>query len=157
MTHQRLKELLCYDSESGVFQWISRRNKVKAGDVAGRPAIGGYIRICIDGSAHMAHRLAWFYVHGVWPAGQIDHINRKGSDNRIANLRDCTASQNQHNRSIPRSNTSGYLGVSWCKKNEKWRVQIRAKNKVMSLGHFHCPMEASNAYQAAKLQRDNFN
>jgi hypothetical protein len=43
-----------------------------------------YVRISIDGGKYTAHHLAWLYVHGLWPSDQIEHINRKRSNNRIA-------------------------------------------------------------------------
>ncbi len=46
---------------------------------------------------YKAHRLAWFYVHGVWPKEQIDHINGDKADNCIANLRLADFSKNQAN------------------------------------------------------------
>lgn len=68
----------------------------------GRPAktvtSEGYVRVSFQGRQHRAHRLAWLYVHGEWPAGMIDHINRSSDDNRIANLREATPAENQRNR-----------------------------------------------------------
>ena len=150
VTHQRLKELLCYDNESGLFYWKVDRNKVKLGDVAGRPAVGGYVRIRIDSKDYLAHRLAWFYVNGFWPKLDLDHINRVADDNRIINLREATKLQNVHNRSMSKNNTSGFMGVSWSKTDKKWKVQLRVNYRRIPLGSFDCPLEGSKAYLAAQ-------
>jgi HNH endonuclease len=88
LTAERLRERLHYDAETGVFTRRVGSSNARAGDVAGSVHSTGYVRISIDGGKYTAHCLAWFYVHGVWPSDQIDHINRNRSDNRIANLRE---------------------------------------------------------------------
>lgn len=83
LTHARLRELLDYNAETGVFTWrVSRQGHCKAGSAAGARRHDGYIRICVDQRRVWGHRLAWFYVHGEWPSQQIDHINGNPSDNR---------------------------------------------------------------------------
>jgi hypothetical protein len=85
---ERLRERLRYDGGTGVFTRRVGSGHARAGEIAGSVHSTGYVRIGIDGGKYTAHRLAWLYVHGVWPSDQIDHINRNRSDNRIANLRE---------------------------------------------------------------------
>jgi hypothetical protein len=97
ITQKRLKELFCYDPETGQF---TRRIKVSnqhAGTIAGGYN-SGYVMLRIDGKRCMAHRAAWLYMTGEWPGNEIDHINRDGLDNRFANLRDVTHEVNSLNR-----------------------------------------------------------
>lgn len=88
LTQKELKDLLFYDKETGAFIWnVDRNQHVLKGSWAGQQNEEGYIRISLKGRKTYAHRLVWFYVHGVWPDGEIDHINGKPWDNRIENLR----------------------------------------------------------------------
>lgn len=74
MTWGRLRSLLDYEPATGLFRWRAhRRNGVKPGDVARRKHSNGYITIRVDGCDYLAHRLAWFWVMGEWPAVTIDH------------------------------------------------------------------------------------
>src|SRR5262245_57168181 len=93
----RLRELLKYIPETGDFYWKKPRRGMVQGACAGTLINNGYIHIVIDGHAFKAHRLAWFYVNGVWPKQQIDHINGKRADNRICNLREAVQRQNSWN------------------------------------------------------------
>jgi hypothetical protein len=88
LTAERLRERLRYDAETGAFTRRVGSSNARAGDMAGSVHSTGYVRISIDGGKYTAHHLAWLYVHGVWPSDQIEHINGKRSDNRIANLRE---------------------------------------------------------------------
>jgi hypothetical protein len=65
LTQDRLKELLDYSLDTGVFVWKVDRKAVKAGDVAGKRHHSGYWNLFVDGRWLMAHRAAWLYVHGV--------------------------------------------------------------------------------------------
>jgi|TARA_Y100000034_G_C6768225_1_gene342575 hypothetical protein len=81
-----------------------------------------------------------------------DHINHDTLDNRKENLRLCTASQNHGNRQLNKNNTSGYKGVSWHKRDKRWRTAIRIGGKKKHLGHFKTKEEAMEAYnESAKL------
>src|ERR1700719_1662744 len=101
----RLRELLSYDPETGVFRWLVRkRQNVKAGDVAGSFDGCGYCKISIDRRAYKAHRLAWLYMTGEWPPAEIDHINMNRADNRFANLRLATRHQNMANQRLYANN-----------------------------------------------------
>lgn len=156
LTADRLRELLDYCPDTGVFTWRVRAAKcVKVGDVAGRFDAYGYWRIQIDGRKHLAHRLAWLYTTGEFPPDQIDHINGDRSDNRIANLRAATDAENKHNRRKPNSNTtSGYLGVS--PRYGKFRAQIWLDGKGKHIGSFGSPEEAHAAYLKAKRELHPF-
>lgn len=65
-----------------------------------------------------------------------DHINRAGLDNQRDNLRVVNNSINSRNSRIQKNNTSGCAGVSWEKRNKKWRVKIEANGKRIFLGYF---------------------
>ena len=65
-----------------------------------------------------------------------DHIDRNTLNNRKVNLRPCTASQNNMNQSKQSNNTSGFIGVSWSKKEQKWIAYININKKLMRLGAF---------------------
>lgn len=95
---------------------------------------------------YAAHRLAWVYVHGIIPSNMIDHINGDKDDNRIANLREATSSQNQRNTVKKSTNKSGYKGVCWHKRQKKWQVSIRYDGKPHHIGYFDNVLDASNAY-----------
>jgi hypothetical protein len=106
---------------------------------------------------YSAHRLAWLYTHGEWPAGQIDHINRDRRDNRMCNLRVVTHSENLQNIQIWRSNKSGQRGVSWNTREKIWRAQICHQKQQIYLGNFKDKQEAINAYKAAAKVYHKYN
>lgn len=81
--------------------------------------------------------------------GAIDHINGNGLDNRRLNLRPATNGQNQWNRGRQRNNASGYKGVSYIPRLNRWWAQIVADGKHHNLGLHDAPEEAARAYDAA--------
>jgi hypothetical protein len=155
LAHDRLKALLSYDAETGRFvRRVRRTNALKS---AGSARSDGYVSIYVDGRAYKAHRLAWFYAYGAWPAQQLDHINGQRSDNRLANLREATHSLNLQNRIKPYANnrSSGLLGVYW-HRSQRWQARIQVNGKARSLG-FHATKEAAHrAYLAAKAKLHPF-
>ena len=146
-----LRENLLYSPETGFFTWlVVKRPGQAVGDVAGSVNKAGYRVIQLDGRIYKAHRLAWLYVHGVWPANTIDHINGAKSDNRIANIREATCQQNGANRRGPNRNaTCGIRGVYWSKAHSRWKASIGHENKRRFLGLFASKDDAANAYNAA--------
>jgi hypothetical protein len=152
LTQARLRELLNYDPETGVFTWRVPRGPSKAGQVAGSFDRLNYVCIHVDGKQYKAHRLAWLYVHGDWPAFTIDHINRDASDNRIANLRDVTHSINMRNTGVRRDSTCGLRGVAPVVNSTKWRAYYYADGKQVNIGCFETAQEAADARQRALEQ-----
>lgn len=136
VTQARLRELFEYSPDTGVF---TRKVGVKgyaAGSVAGTDNGHGYIRIRVDGVFYLAHRLAWLYVTGGWPNGEIDHRDRDRSNNRFENLRDVDRSTNLINTSCRASNVSGEKNVNWDKVRRKWTVQLRRRGRQINGGRF---------------------
>ena len=138
LTQNRLKELIDYNPDTGIFIWKPRpyytRNGV--GRIAGSLHSAGYITLFIDREQYFAHRLAWLYYYGEFPSSNIDHINRIKNDNRIVNLRLANQSQNLMNIVKHKDNTSGYKGVYWHKKAKKWAVECYIQGKKNYLGLF---------------------
>lgn len=93
------------------------------------------------------------FVMGSHPGDPIiDHANGNTLDNRKANLRPCTHSQNCWNCKKPKNNTSGYKGVVWDKSKGKWIAQIQVYKKRIKLGTFDIKEEAAKAYRIASLE-----
>jgi hypothetical protein len=145
LTADELRALLHYDPLTGEFVWAARpRSGVKAGQPAGNKS-PLYHRIRINRIEYKAHRLAWLYVHGRWPTGVIDHINGDKLDNRLANLRECSQSENLANRTHQKNSKSGMKGVGKLKGHDLWRATLCGQH----LGTFKTAEEAASAYRAA--------
>lgn len=157
-TVEALRARLHYDETTGVFTWLAPRMwRVKPGDIAGsQKHKDGYSEIHIFGKLFLAHRLAWFYVHGEWPNGQIDHVNGDRLDNRISNLRVALHGQNRANSKPGKNNLLGVKGV--CKsRNGKYAAQIRASGKQIHLGTHETIEQAHAAYcEAARKYHGDF-
>jgi hypothetical protein len=120
-----LKEWMHYNPETGIFTWLkSPARNVKKGVSVGGKNASGYLRTTLFKKFYFLHRLAWFYVHETWPTECIDHINGKKSDNRICNLRIATHKENCLNRGKTVLNKSGHKGISWNKKDKRWKAQF---------------------------------
>lgn len=151
LTHERLREVLDYNPKTGVFVWrIRTSSRAGAGDVAGFGDGKGYTAIRVDGIQVFAHRLAWFWIHGVWPTGVIDHRDGVTTNNAIQNLRDVNHASNMQNLKSAKcdNSTSGLLGV--VPSRGRWVAQIRAGGKKHHLGVYDTPEEAHQSYIAAK-------
>jgi hypothetical protein len=152
LTAETVGELFEYSLHTG---WLYYRkapsNFKKRGDKAGTLTKHGYIRIVINGKHYYAHRLIWLFMTGKWPTHEIDHINGKPSDNRWANLRKATSSQNLHNREAPINNTSGFKGV-WKASTNRWCAEIQCSGVKHRLGWYGTPERAAEAYKAAAIR-----
>lgn len=127
-----------------------------AGKTAGW-ADGEHIKISIDNRGYYAHRLAWFYVYGVWPTDQLDHIDCNGKNNSIRNLREASNSQNLANRSKTVKNTTGFKGVTIHCGRKPGKIKYMARLERKYLGLFDTAELAHEAYlAAAKLHYGEF-
>jgi hypothetical protein len=152
LTAAQLRALVDYSPETGVFRRIAGRY---AGQIAGGNTRFGYRALHVNGYSYKAHRLAYLYVFGRWPSGEIDHINGDRCDNRLANLRDVTRAGNAQNlRAAISSKRSGLpLGVFYSSHKNGGRPfisRIWADGKRTHLGGFETATAAHEAYLAAK-------
>lgn len=149
LTAQRLRDALSYNPDTGEFTNLYYRGaNAKAGTVAGCPE-AGYMRIKLDGVLHRAHRLAWLYMTGEWPAGEVDHIDGVRSNNKWANLRCTTKSQNLQNRKrAAKTSKTGILGVS--PNGSGFQATIRINNVGHYLGTYKTVERAQAVYLEAK-------
>jgi hypothetical protein len=147
LTPERLKEVLSYDPQTGIFIWrVQLGWKGRIGQPAGTKQSRGYVHIMIDRKMYLAHRLAWLYVKGHWPADQIDHLDCDRSNNSFCNLREATNSQNNQNRRKKPGSASMFKGVSWHVANRGWEARIKCDGKQIRLGLFKTEEGAHAAY-----------
>jgi len=142
-----VRSILAYDGETGLFIWREARGCKQKGALAGTISAGRgrpYRQIKINRRFYYAHKLVWLVVHGAWP-DQLDHINGDSLDNRLANLRLCTMSQNKANSRTYKNNTSGFKGVS--RHGDKWRAYLNVNGTRINLGVFCTRSDAALAYQ----------
>jgi len=148
-----LQQLLEYDSMTGSFHWKDNRGKKGCIGKSAGFFHKGYTSIHINGKDYKAHRLAWLMCTGKDPADkQIDHINGNKNDNRFANLRPATNSQNACNRTVSSRNTSGFKGVSFSGKKQAWKADIRINGATQHLGYFPTAELAHMAYCKAAAE-----
>ena len=115
ITVEELRQLLRYDSETGVLSWREKRPgpKTAAGKEAGNvKADGRYRSFVLFHRRHYTHRVAWEIVNGPIPEGMcIDHIDGNGLNNRLSNLRLTDRTGNQRNQRLHKKNRTGVPGV----------------------------------------------
>lgn len=157
LTQATLKEFLNYDPNTGIFVWLKSRGKATVGSRAGGSDHKGHRRITLFKKSYWEHRLAWLYVTGCFPVSCMDHINGNGEDNRFCNLRLATHAQNMQNMKIPKTNTSGHVGVYFENYTKKWRAMIEINGKKISIGRFCDKQEAVFAREKAKMAHHTFN
>lgn len=144
MNVEELYKAFDLDVDSGELTWRPREentnydkswNSKYAGKVAGSRAVNGYWRVCVLGKTMKLHRVIFAMFSGKDPEGSmVDHINRNKDDNRPANLRLASGSENQLNRKA--SGISGYPGVAWSADSGKWKVSLRKDGARRHLGYY---------------------
>jgi hypothetical protein len=147
LTQERLKEVLDYNPETGIFTYKVSRVSNKSGTPAGC-LDHKYLRVRIDNKLYYCHRLAWLYMTGKFPALFIDHIDNIQSNNKWLNLRECSNAENLRNTKLPSHNTSGAKGVRWSKACNKWVARCRVNYKDIHIGLF------ANKDDAIKARND---
>jgi len=148
LTAEIVRRLIDYDPHSGGMWWrVDRHGKARAGMRATRLKGDGYLQVKVCGRLYAAHRVAWLHFYGVWPEGDLDHINGDPADNRITNLRIANDSLNAANRRAHSTSASGIKGVSRLPSG-RWRAAITFLGRRHHLGVYDTPDEASSAYFA---------
>lgn len=163
MDIETLRQLLSYDPETGSLTWLPRNESFfkKARDANGwntkyantkafQTVHYGYLNGHIFKKHYYAHRIAWAIHYGSWPSGQIDHINGIRYDNRIANLRDVSHSDNQKNAKLRHDNKSGMPGIDWRGNASAWRVRVSRDGARHIVGYFKNLDEAVTARRDAQ-------
>lgn len=147
LTQETLKHCLTYDPSTGEFTWVNPIARgVKPGEVAGNTNARGYRRVSVYGKSYLAHRLAFLYMTGDWPADKVDHINGCFSDNRWNNLRDATQQQNLRNTRC--HGVSGIKNVY--KDHNRWNVKFSVDKKSTSYGSYKTREEAEERALAVR-------
>ena len=153
LSAERLREVMEYDPDTGIF--YRRRFRVRR--PSGNLHYEGYLRIFVDGANYFAQRLAWLYVYGRWPEGDIDHIDGDRLNNRISNLRETEHWLNMHNRTAPRPKKDPTIPRGVQQRGNRWRAMIGVNNRRIVLGSFDSKEEAGRAYaEAAELYAGDF-
>lgn len=152
ITAERLKKLVSYDPDTGEFIRIARVKGARIGRVAGHIKDNGYIHFSVDGKKYGAHRLAWLYMTGDIPSGDIDHIDGNRANNKFSNLRCVDRSTNLENSRRAKSHNrgSGLLGAYLIKRTGRYHSKITVRGRSVSLGCFDTAQQAHEAYMAAK-------
>jgi hypothetical protein len=153
ITQARLKELLHYDPDTGVFTRVSKRKGVMFERPVGSiHVVNGkkYLRIRLDRVRYMGHRLAWLYMTGDGSPVGIDHENGNGLSNEFKNLREASQFENMKNMRLNRKNTSGVCGVSRPTIGDTWVAWIYSCGKNRYLGGYKDKFEAICARKSAE-------
>lgn len=144
-TAERVKEVLDYDPETGIFiRKVSRFNPQKVGKPAGCKNPRGYVFIYVGGESFAASRLAYLIMTGKWPQGHMDHVNRNPSDNRWSNLREATVYQNMANRKTKKQKYP--RGVCQTPQTKTFHARISVRGTARYFMGFATPEEAHAEY-----------
>ena len=131
-------EIFSYSDGNLIWERVNRNRYNKPGDIAGRlNPTNGYLYVKVNQEVRSVHNIIWEMHNGKVPDDmEIDHINHIRTDNRIENLRIVSHQQNAMNMSKTLRNTSGVVGVSWCKMKGKWYAYIKKDGVMHNLGRY---------------------
>ena len=154
ITQKELKRILYYDPLTGCFiRKIATGKRWKIGEIVGTITTNGgkkYLKLIINKKNYYAHRLAWLYMTGSFPKDQTDHWDGNGLNNKWNNLSEATNQINSKNHRLRIDNTTGYVGISWCKIYKKWHARIWDNKKKIHLGYFTKIKDAIRIRKAAE-------
>lgn len=148
LTLALVNEYLTYDSGTGKLHQRKKRPRIQVGSLAGCVRPKGYRYIELEGRKYPAHHIVWLLETGKTPTKSLDHIDGNKDNNHISNLREVTNKQNTENRGKQRNNTTGYKGVTYNKRLNKYIAQIQHNSKQMHIGVYPTAHEAHLAYES---------
>jgi hypothetical protein len=144
LTQKRLRSVLTYDPETGIFTWA---HGAKKGKIAGTLHDDrGFLKVSIDGKRHFLTRLAWLWMTGEMPTFYINHRDGDRSNNRFSNLRLGERMQTATHCG-PRRDATGIVGV-WSV-GDQFEATIDVSGVTWSLGKFATSGAAQDAITLA--------
>ena len=153
MTKEELDKLFSYNKDTGELLWKVSKGSIKAGAVAGCTTNSkGYVQILINRKSYKAHRLIWVIMTGTEPVNQIDHIDHNRANNKWNNLREVTRKENMLNLTKKSHNTSGFTGVTYIKRNNKWAATIFYQGKRYHLDYYDDKEDAIKSRMLANIK-----
>jgi hypothetical protein len=155
ITYEIAKALFNYDPETGLLTWKFSSQSIKEGAEVGTydktpKSNTRYRKVSVFRENYKVHRIIWLMQTGDWPKGDVDHIDGDGLNNKWENLRDITHSQNLMNAAVRSDSTSGYKGVSYDSRRDKWYAYINIDGKRKMLGRHRTMQEAITARRDAE-------
>lgn len=156
LTQARLKQLLHYDSITGLFTHIEVRRNNNLNKPVGSINSKGYTVIKLEGMSYSGHRLAWLYMTGQWPKDEVDHKDTVKHNNIWENLREANRYQNMQNRGVKQDSKTKVKGVKLTPDNT-YIATIKFHNNIIHLGTFKTIDEAKASYiNAANFYHGKF-
>ena len=154
LTQELVSKALSYNPDTGHLTWVTNlySKRVVPRSRAGSLTKKGYREVSLFGKSYKEHHLIWFITYGVWPKGQIDHINQVRDDNRIANLREVTVAENSRNRSRRPNTKTGEHGIWFNKRTFKYVAEITVNGKKVYQKSFDYPDEAVRQRKIKSLE-----
>jgi len=155
---QILLDLFDCNLQTGSLVWKDNEDKrIPAGKAAGWLGKTGYmvvgVKIAGKRLHFFQHRIIWYIATGNDPLdSRIDHIDGNPLNNKFQNLRMASQAENGQNAKKRCDNSSGYKGVNWCKRHNKWAAKIGANNHRKHLGYYPTPELAHMAYCKAAAE-----
>lgn len=147
-----IKEFISYNPETGVFMWVKKRGaRGIPGNIIDNATSLGYRSVVFGRKHYFAHRVAWWFVYGVEPECEIDHINGDRTDNRISNLRLASREENTRNASVRKDSKTGVKGVS--PDGKSFKARCWADGVRHNLGNFRTIEAAAEA--VCKFREEN--
>ena len=108
--------------------------------------------ITLDGRQYLRSVIVWSLINGRWPIDQVDHKNMDWTQDHSGNLRECTRSQQMANIGMRSNNTSGYKGVCWDKRRNRWTVRVSFGGKCVYQKYFDDDREGALAYDEMSVK-----
>ena len=156
----KVREYFSYEPDTGIVRWKKMASSRALPGCEAGSITNGYRVIRLEGKNYSCHRVGFFLHYGRWPKGFLDHKNGIRHDNRIENLRECQQFENMQNLSAKASlvnKTSRFTGVTWNKRDKRFKAQIKVRGKKIFLGNFKDEESAHKAYIDGKARLHTFN